>query len=120
MMPRCDGDRLSPIVRAELIHDVLKVNFDGFLGDEEPIGNLFIPINGGHQPKDLHFRRGEIFFGQILRHVRRHLRRYPFLSRMNLPDRFKQLLRCRALEQIAAGPGLQERPISTSPWKVEA
>ena len=113
MMPRCDGDRVSPIVRAELIHDV---NFDGFLGDEEPIGNLFIPI----KPKDLHFRRGEIFFGQILRHVRRHLRRYPFLSRMNLPDRFKQLLRCRALEQIAAGPGLQERPISTSPWKVEA
>ena len=50
-----DGNRLSAIVRAELIHDVLEVNLDGFLGYEKPIGNLFIPIACCHQSKDLHF-----------------------------------------------------------------
>jgi len=53
--PRRDGDRLSAIVRAELIHDVLEVNLDGFLGYEKSTGDLLIPIAGCHQSKDLHF-----------------------------------------------------------------
>jgi len=39
-----DGDRLRAIICAEFLHDVLHVNFHGFHSDEEPFGDVLIPI----------------------------------------------------------------------------
>ncbi len=52
--PHGDRDRLGPVVCPQLVHNVLEVHLDGLLGDEQEIGDLPIPVAGGHVAKNLH------------------------------------------------------------------
>src|SRR5580658_5660631 len=51
----CNCNSLGAVTRAELVHNVLEVHFDGLLGNEEPLGNIPVPISAVNVPQDVHF-----------------------------------------------------------------
>jgi len=50
---RRDCHCLRPIVRVEFLHDVLNVDFHGFLGNIKPVRDVSVPIAARNVPKHL-------------------------------------------------------------------
>ena len=83
-----DGDRhrLRTIFRVQLVHDVLHVNFDGFLGDEERRADLPIPAARRHLFQDLHFAVTEDSIVKVFGKSSGDLRRNVLPASVDSPD----------------------------------
>jgi ABC-type transporter Mla MlaB component len=46
-------DRLGAVTRAELVHNVLDMHFDGLLGNEKPLRNIPVPISANYVLQDV-------------------------------------------------------------------
>jgi hypothetical protein len=48
--PEPDGDRMRPIVRLELVHQIFYMKIDRVFRDRELIGNLFVAVAVTYKP----------------------------------------------------------------------
>ena len=108
--PGGDCDRLSAIVGAEFVHDVLHMYLDGLLRDEEFRGDVAIPVAGRDLLQDFHLTLAQSFVAQMLGKAAGNLRGNAFLTGMDLPDHVEHLLGRHALQQVSTSPRL-ERPL---------
>ena len=89
--PHGYGDGLRTITGSQLVHNVLDVNLDGFLGDEEFLGNVAVAIAASDLLKDFDFPRGEGLVAVVLRQMGRNAWWNTLFPCMNLTDRFDEV-----------------------------
>jgi len=56
--PHRNRHRLSPVAGAKLFHDVLDMHFDCLFRDEEPPGNILVPVATRDMTQHLEFTLG--------------------------------------------------------------
>src|SRR5262249_37764518 len=102
-----DGDRLRTITRAELLHNVLNMCFDGFFCDKEFAGNIPVAISVSELTKNLHLAHRKAFVAVMFGQVSRDLGRDTSFPSMNLTNYAHQSAGRHTLKNICAGSGLK-------------
>src|SRR5271166_6342477 len=96
------GDGLRTITGSQLVHNVLDVHLDRFLGDEEFFGNVAVAIAASDLLKNFDFPRGERIVAVVLRQMGRNAWWDTLLPRMNLTDGLNQVLGRHALQHVTS------------------
>src|SRR5271157_2229439 len=104
------GDGLRTVTGSQLVHNVLDVHLDRFLGDEEFFGNVAVAIAASDLLKDFDFSRGEGLVAVVLRQMGRNGWWDTLFPGMNLTDRLDEVLWRHALQHVASSTAL-ERPL---------
>src|SRR5215813_171789 len=108
--PRRNCHGVRAIFGAELAHDVLQMDLDGFLGDEEFLSDLPVAIPVSDPAENLDFALAEIVFTQIFDELGSDFPRNTLAAGMNPPNRFENAMRRRALQQVPISPCLECPP----------
>jgi hypothetical protein len=87
-----DGDRLSAIAGAELLHDVLDVYLYCLFRNEEFVGNVPVSVSVRDLTQDLNLATSESLVAVVFRQICRNLGRNALFPGMNLANNFHQLL----------------------------
>src|ERR1041385_3311662 len=81
--PYRDGDGLCAILRAELIHNVLHMYFDGFLGGKLNVADIVVSVAAGTLAQTLNPARRKVLANAVPGEFGRNLRRDSLLVRMD-------------------------------------
>lgn len=101
------GYGLSAVVGAQLFHDVLDVDFDGFFGDEELGGNVAVAIAACDLTQDFDLAGGEGFVTVVFSEVGGDFGGDSFLAGMDLADDLDEFFGWHAFEDISAGSSFE-------------
>src|SRR5258708_18809590 len=103
----CDGDGLSAVAGAQLFHNVLDVDFDGFFGDEELAADVAVAIAFGDLSENFNLTRGQGFIAHMLGKLGGQLRGDALFPGMDLADSFDEVFGRHAFHHLPPAPAFQ-------------
>src|SRR5215475_1691393 len=104
-------DRVRPVIRSQLVHQIFDMKIDGRLRNRQLIRNLFIAIAVSNQAENFEFPIREIIVPQMLSKASGYFRRHVPISAVNRSDHTQHFILRHTFENIAGGARPQ-RPLN--------
>src|SRR5262245_36253067 len=95
--------RVRPIIRSQLVHQVLDMKIDGRLGNRQLIRNLLVAVSVSNEPKNFKLPVCKVFFAQMLSKTGCHCWRHVAISSVNRSDHTQQFVLGHAFKHVAGG-----------------